>query len=66
MRERSGCELSVWKRVESNLLQWFGHIERMEEEILVRKVYRETVDGNRRRGRPKRRWEDEVRVNDSE
>ena len=35
---------------------WFGHVERMEGERLVKKIYRAEVEGNRRRGRPRRRW----------
>ena len=39
--ESSGCELSVVKRVEYNLLKEFGHVEKIGEEILV---YRESVE----------------------
>ncbi len=41
-------------------LRWFGHIERMENEEFV-KVYRSSVEGTNRRGRPFGRWEDRVK-----
>ena len=43
------------------VLRWFGHVERMEGERLVKKIYRAEVEGNRRRGRPRRRWMDAVK-----
>ena len=36
-------------------------IERMEGERLVKKIYRAEVEGNRGRGRPRRRWMDGVK-----
>ncbi len=41
-------------------LRWFGHIERMENEEFVKKVYRRSVEGPKRRGRPLGRWKDKV------
>ena len=48
------------KRGEAAVLRWFGHVERMEGQRLVKKIYRAEVEGNRRRGRPRRRWMDGV------
>ena len=31
IRENCGCELSVLERIERNVLNWFGHAERMGE-----------------------------------
>ncbi len=42
-------------------LGWFDHIERMGNEEFVKKVYRSSVEGPNRRGRPLGRWEDKVR-----
>ena len=49
--------MSVLRRVERNVLKWIGHVER-----LLNRVYKVTVEGNRRRGRPQKRWRDEVTV----
>ena len=62
IRERCGFELSVLEIIERNVLKWFGHVERMREERLVERVYRDTVAGKRGRGRPQRRWRNEVKV----
>ncbi len=43
--------------VKRSTLRWFGHIER----IFVKKVYRSSVEGLNRRGRPLGRWEDKVK-----
>ena len=45
-------------RIKSNVLKLFGHVERMREERLVKRGYRATVEGDRWRGRPQRRWRD--------
>ncbi len=47
-------------------LRWFGHIERMENEEFVKKVYRSSVEGSNMRGRPFGRWEDKVKEYASE
>ncbi len=61
MRERgSGVGCSVVEWVESSTLRWFGHIERMETEELVKKVYLSSVEGLNMRGRPHGRWEDRM------
>ena len=42
----------VLERIERNVSKWFGHVEKMGEERLVKRVYRANMEGNRRRGRP--------------
>ncbi len=53
-----GCGVVEW--VKRSTLRWFGHIERMENEEFV-KVYRSSVEGPNRRGRPLETWEDKVK-----
>ncbi len=36
---RTGVIKELAERAEQGLLQWFGHVERMEEERLVKKIY---------------------------
>ncbi len=43
------------------MLQWFGHVERMEEERLVKKITISDVRGVRPRGRPRMGWMDSVK-----
>jgi hypothetical protein len=32
MRTSCGSELSIGERMDKNVLRWYGHVERMEEE----------------------------------
>ncbi len=54
-----GCSVMEW--VKRSILRWFGHIERMENEDFVKKIYRSSVEGPNRRGRPLGRWEDKAK-----
>ncbi len=61
MRGRgSEVECGVVEWVKRSTLRWFGHIERMRNEELVKKVYLSSVEGTIRSGRPLGRWEDRV------
>ncbi len=62
MRKRGSgvwCGVVEWVKRSSQGL--FDHIERMEYEESVKKVYLSSVEGPNRRGRPLGRWEDKVR-----
>ncbi len=48
----------VVERVKRNTLRWFGHIERMESEEFVKKVYMSESVSPNSRGRPPGRWKD--------
>ncbi len=41
-------------------LKWFGHMERMEESKMTRKVYVSEIEGGNVRGRPPVKWRDRV------
>ncbi|GKF20328.1 hypothetical protein Tco_0068966 [Tanacetum coccineum] len=43
-------------------LRWVGHVRRRPQSAPVRRVEALVVDGLRRRGRPKLRWEDIVKL----
>ncbi len=62
MRGRgSGVGRSVVEWVTRSTQRWFGHIEKMEYEEFVAKVYLSSAEGMTRRGRPLGRWEDRVK-----
>ena len=42
------------------VLRWFGHVERMADERLVKRVYGSDIRGVRCRGRPRKVWMDGV------
>ena len=48
-------------RVDMNILRWYGHVERMEDERLLKKVMNAKVDGRGARGRPRFGWMDGVK-----
>ena len=53
--------MSVLEGIKRNVLKWFGHVEKMGMERLIKRVYRANVEGTRGRGRPQRRWKYEVK-----
>jgi hypothetical protein len=44
-------------------LHWFGHVQRMEEIRIPKRVLYMYLGTTRLRGRPRNRWQDEVREN---
>ena len=44
-----------------NVLRWFGHVERMDNERLLKKVMNAKADGRSARGRPRFGWMDGVK-----
>ena len=46
-------------------LRWFGHIQRMEENRIPKRVLCMNLEKTRPRGRPRNRWQDEVREDGS-
>ena len=48
--------------VKSRRLRWAGHVARMEEERSAFKILTGKPTGNKLLRRPRRRWEDDVRV----
>jgi hypothetical protein len=46
--------------VKARRISWIGHVERMEDSRMLKRVMREKVYTRGRRGRPKVRWLDDV------
>ena len=61
VRRRAGVREDMAARVDKSVLRWFGHLERMDENRLVRKIWKSEVDGKCVRGRPNMRWMDGVK-----
>ena len=61
VRARCGNEVSLLERADRGVLRWFGHVERMDDERIVKKIYKSEVDGVRAVGRPRMRWMDGVK-----
>ena len=56
IRRRCGKSGGVSQKMDQGVLRWFGHVERMGDERLARRVYESHVRGTRRRGRPRKCW----------
>jgi hypothetical protein len=56
----------IAKFVKYQRLAWLGHVERMDEERMSRKLLHAKMEGRRRRGRPRKRWlqslEEDMRI----
>ena len=69
MRDRYPCEeLQAWVGIKpivdvmrQRRLRWFGHIERREDNIWIKKVQNLAVDGHCGCGRPRKTWEHVLR-----
>ena len=56
IRELCGVKKGVTERVNEYILRWFGHMERMDVNRLVKRMYNSECVGDRPVGRPKKRW----------
>ena len=61
VRVRTGVRRELAAKVDINILKWFGHVERMDNERLLIKVMNVKVDGRSARGRPRFGWMDGVK-----
>ena len=61
-RRRAGIERELASRVGQRVLRWFGHVERMDEFRMERRVLMADVSGGWVRWRPRLDWMDGVKV----
>jgi len=52
---------TIIETIRLNRLCWFGHVQRMEENRIPKTVLYRNLGTTRLRGRPRNRWQDEVR-----
>jgi len=50
---------NIIKWIKGQRISWLGHLERMEEDRMPKKVFTQELEGTRR-GRPRKRWKEEV------
>ena len=62
VRMRTGIERDLASRADQRLLRWFGHVERMDEYCMARRVLMAEVSGGWVRGRPRLGWMDGVKA----
>jgi len=54
-------ELDIVTEIIKGRLRWLGHVEKMSEERVVKRLYQNTPEGSRSVGRPRLRWMEDVR-----
>jgi hypothetical protein len=54
---------TITETIRLNRLRWFGHVQRMEGNRIPKRVVYMNLGTKRLRGRPRNRWEDDVREN---
>ena len=59
---RAGIERELSSRADQRASRWFGHVERMDEYRMARRVLMAEVSGGLIRGRPRLGWIDGVKV----
>ena len=55
-------ERDLASRADHRVLRWFGHVERMDEYRMARRVLMAEVSGRQVRGRPRLGWMDGVKA----
>jgi len=48
------------KLINGQRISCLGHLEIMEQDRVPKKIFTEELEGTRRRGRPRKRWKEEV------
>ena len=62
VRRRAGIEMELASRADQRVLRWFGHLERMDENHIARRVLMAEVSGGRVRFRQRLGWIEGVKV----
>ena len=53
---------NIVKWIKGQMIRWLGHLERMEEDRMPKKIFTQELERTRRRGRPRKRWKEEVEI----
>ena len=62
VRRKAGIERELVSRADQRVLRWFGHVVRMDEYRMARRVLIVEIRGGRVRGRPMLGWMHGVKV----
>jgi hypothetical protein len=50
----------ILKFIKSLQLRWYGHVKRMQNQWMPKQIATATMEQTKKRGRPRKRWRDEV------
>ena len=51
---------NILKWIKGQRISWLGHVERMEEDRMPKKIFTQELEGTKRGGRPRKGWREEV------
>ena len=51
---------NIVRWIKGQMIGWLGHLQRMEQERMLKKIFNQGLEKTRRRGRPRKRWIVEV------
>ena len=51
---------NIVKWIKGRRIRWLGHLERMEEDRIPKKIFTRELEGTRRRERPRKGWKEEA------
>jgi hypothetical protein len=51
---------NIVKWIKGQRISWLGHLERMEEDRMAKKIFTQELEGTKRRDRPRKGWREEV------
>jgi len=49
---------NIVKLIKGQRISWLGHLGRMEEDRMSKKIFTQELEETRRRGRPRKRWKE--------
>ena len=61
IKQQIGLDKTIITEIEQNRLTWYGHVQRMAEEILPKIALKWMPKKKRTRGRPKKNWMEGIR-----
>ena len=60
IKQKMNVTRSLLEDIKTKQLKWYGHVQRMEERRLPKKVMKWSPPGRRKLGRPKLTWAEEI------
>jgi hypothetical protein len=51
---------NIVKWIKGQRISWLGHLERMGEDRMPKKIFTQEMEGSRRRGRSRKGWKEEA------
>jgi len=51
---------NIVKWMKRQRISWLGHLKRMEEDRIPKKIFTQELEGTRQRGRPRKGWREAV------